>query len=122
VGGAAFVLLIACANIANVLLAKAAGRTREVAIRSALGASRGRIARQFLTESLLLSVIAGMAAIVVANFGVSALAAAVPDSVRRTMPFLQRLQINIPVLAFTFALAALTGILFGLAPAMRTSK
>jgi predicted permease len=121
-GAAGFVLLIACANIANVLLAKAAGRTREVAIRSALGASRSRIARQFLTESVVLSLIAGGAALVVANFGVSALLATIPEEVRTGMPFLARLQVNLPVLLFTFLVAAGSGIVFGLAPAMRAAR
>jgi macrolide transport system ATP-binding/permease protein len=121
-GAAGFVLLIACANIANLLLAKAAGRTREVAIRNALGASRWRIARQLLTESVLLSVMAGAAAVVVARFAVYALLFTVPAMVRRTMPFLERLQINVPVLLFTFLIAAFAGILFGLVPALRTSR
>ena len=121
-GAAGFVLLIACANIANVLLAKAAGRTREVAIRSALGASRSRITRQFLTESIVLSVLAGAAAIVVATFGVSALGAMVPQQVRASMPFLERLQINLPVLLFTFGVATVSGMIFGLAPALRAAR
>jgi len=118
-GAAGCVLLIACANIANVQLAKAAGRSREVAVRRAVGASEARITRQFLVENLLLSLIAGGAAVAVANFGVKLLAASVPASVRQSMPFLERLHVNAAVLLFTFLLAVVAGVSFGLAPALR---
>src|SRR3954462_8609624 len=118
-GAAACVLLIACANIANVQLAKAAGRGREVAVRRAVGASAGRIARQFLVENVLLSLIAGVAAVVVARFAVTLLVASVPAKVRQSMPFLERLQVDVQVLLFTLFLAVIAGIAFGLAPALR---
>ena len=118
-GAAGCVLLIACANIANVQLSKAAGRAREVAVRRAVGASAGRIARQFLVENVLLSLIAGAAAVAVARLSVGALVAMVPASVRQSMPFLDRLHVNVPVLFFTFVLAVVAGVVFGLAPALR---
>src|SRR5690242_687653 len=101
---AACVLLIACANIANVQLAKAAGRAREVAVRRAVGASKARIARQFLVENVLLSLIAGAAAVLVARFAVTLLVTSVPAMVRKSMPFLDRLQVDVQVLLFTFFL------------------
>ena len=116
---AGFVLLIATANIANLLLAKAAGRTREVAVRVAVGASRGRIVRQFLTESVLLAAIAAIAGLGAAKLGVVGLIQMVPERVRNSMPFLNHLSLSIPVLAFTAVLALLVGVLFGLAPALR---
>ena len=117
-GAAGCVLLIACANIANVQLAKAAGRSREVAVRRAVGASASRIARQFLVENVLLSLIAGSAAVAVARFAVTLLVASVPASVRQSMPFLERLHVDVQVLLFTFFLAVVAGIAFGLAPAL----
>lgn len=118
-GAAGCVLLIACANIANVQLSKAAGRAREVAVRRAVGASAGRIARQFLVENLLLALIAGSAAVAVARLSVTALVTSVPASVRQSMPFLDRLHVNVQVLFFTFFLAVVAGLAFGLAPALR---
>lgn len=120
-GAAGCVLLIACANIANVQLAKAAGRAREVAVRRAVGASARRIARQFLVENVLLSLIAGAAAVVVARLAVTLLVASVPATVRKSMPFLERLHVDIQVLLFTFFLAVVAGVAFGLAPALRGS-
>jgi predicted permease len=119
---AGFVLLIACANTANLLLARAAGRRSEVAIRFALGAHRRRIVRQLLTESVLLASIAGMAGIVVALWGGSGLARMVPPAISAGMPFLRSSQINGLALAFTAAVTLLTGILFGLAPALRATS
>ncbi|HET9741472.1 MAG TPA: ABC transporter permease [Terriglobales bacterium] len=116
------VLLIACANIANVQLAKAAGRSREVAVRRAVGASQARITRQFLVENVLLSLISGAAAVLVARFAVSLLVAGVPATVRQSMPFLERLHVNLPVLLFTFALAVIAGVSFGLAPALHKGR
>ena len=118
-GAAGCVLLIACANIANVQLAKAAGRSREVAVRRAVGASASRIARQFLVENVLLSLLAGVAAMAVARFAVTLLVATVPATVRQSMPFLERLHVDVQVLLFTFFLAVVAGIAFGLAPALR---
>ena len=121
-GAAGCVLLIACANIANVQLAKATGRAREVAMRRAVGASGSRIARQFLVENVLLSLIAGLAAVVVARLAISLLVASVPATVRKSMPFLDRLHLDLPVLLFTFFLAVVAGVAFGLTPALRSGK
>jgi putative ABC transport system permease protein len=121
-GAAGCVLLIACANIANVQLAKALGRSREIAVRKAVGASAGRIARQFLVENVLLSLLAGAAAVVVARVAITLLVASVPATVRQSVPFLERLHVNLPVLLFTFFLAMIAGVAFGLAPALRGSS
>lgn len=118
-GAAGCVLLIACANLANLQLAKAVGRSREVAVRRALGASEARITRQFLVENVVLSLIAGAASVAVARLAVTLLSASVPASVRRGLPFLDRLHVNLPVLLFTFVLAVIAGVSFGLAPALR---
>jgi predicted permease len=114
------VLLIACANIANLLLSRASRRRREVAIRLALGAKRSRLVRQLLTESLLLSVLGAIAGMALASWTLNAIVAA-----RLPLPFpIDRAALSLDprVLAFTAGLAILTGILFGLAPALQASK
>jgi len=117
-----FVLLIACANVASLLLTRSLARQKEVAIRSALGASRWRVIRQLLTESLALSVIGGAAGLLIAYWGTPALVASLPQSQLNAMPFLKSLHIDASILAFSFGLSLLTGLVFGLAPAMQSSR
>jgi predicted permease len=117
-GSVALVLLIACANVANLLLARAAGREKEVAIRTALGASWKRLARQLLTESILLGLLGGAAGLLVAQLSLFALRTINPGNI----PRLDDIGINGTVLAFTFGLSLTTGILFGLAPVWRAIK
>ena len=112
------VLLIACANIANLMLARATKRQREIAVRAALGADRGRVIRQLLTESVLLAVLGGALGLAFSVLGVRALLRLGPENV----PRLSQVGLDWHVLIFTFLVAVLTGLIFGLAPALHGSK
>jgi len=117
-GAVALVLLIACANVANLLLSQSAVRGKETAIRTAVGASRIRVMRQLLTESVLLGILGGIGGVIVSVAAIQALKAFGPSNI----PRLAEIGVDLRVLSFTFVVTLLTGIIFGLSPALRTSK
>jgi putative ABC transport system permease protein len=117
-GAVAFVLLIACANVANLLLARAASRQKEIALRTALGASRLRVVRQLLTESVMLSTVSGVLGLALSLWLIKLLIAMTPPNT----PRIEEIQIDLRVFGFTLAVTVLCGLLFGLFPALQTSR
>ncbi|HUK46031.1 MAG TPA: ABC transporter permease, partial [Terriglobales bacterium] len=122
-GAVGFVLLIACVNVANLLLARSTARQREFSIRAALGAGSGRILRQLLTESVLLAVLGGVLGLVVAKWGTAAALAAAPrSSFAPTIPRAEDIGLDVRVLLFALIISMLTGIAFGMVPGLRASR
>ena len=117
-GAIGFVLLIACANVANLLLAKSGSRGREIAVRLAVGASRSQLLRQLVTESILLALAGGALGLALASAGMGSLLAMAPS----TLPRLSDIRLDARIFAFTFAVSLLTGVLFGLAPAIYATR
>jgi len=117
-GAVTFVLLIGCANVANLLLASGASRHKEMAIRTALGASRSRVVRQLFTESTMLALAGGAVGLLIAFWGLAAITKLLPQD----FPRLNEIHMDVRVLVFTLAASVLTGIIFGLAPALQISR
>jgi putative ABC transport system permease protein len=121
-GAVGFVLLIACANVANLLMTRSLDRSKEFAIRTALGATRANLVWQLLTESVLLSAVGAAFGFIGAQWGVRMLVEAIPEAQLQTMPFLREAGTNLPVLLFLCGVTVLTAIVFGLAPALSVSR
>src|SRR5262249_42043795 len=122
IGAAVFVLLIACSNVANLLLTRAATRLKETAVRLALGATRWRVMRQMLTESVMLAMIGGALGCLAAVWSVQSFFRLIPEGMAKYIPGSNRMGVSYAALAFTAAVTILTGILFGLAPAWHATK
>jgi predicted permease len=121
-GAVSFVLMIACANVANLMMTRSAGRRKEFAIRAALGASRGKLIAQLLTESVLLAALGAIVGSIAAQWGVNALIAAIPTPVLSSLPNLREAGTNLPVLAFLCGVTLLATVLFGMVPALGASQ
>jgi predicted permease len=118
----AVVLLVACANVANILLMRGADRQREIAVRVALGAGQRRLIRQLLTESLLLAVAGGAMGLVLAQFGTRALVEVIPEATLRTLPGLSDVGVDVRVAMYAMAVSLIAGVVFGIAPALRSTN
>lgn len=117
-GAVCFLLLIACANVANLLLARFAARQKEIAVRVALGASRWQVIRQLLTESVMLALTSGLVGLTLAWWGIDLMMRLLP----KDFPRVENIKVSLPILGFTFAVSLITGIIFGLAPAWQITK
>jgi putative ABC transport system permease protein len=122
IGSAVFMLLIACSNVANLLLVRASARQKEIAVRLALGASRWRVIRQLLTESLMLALAGGALGTALASWSIDAISRIIPVGMSKFIPGSSHLGLNYRVLAFTTLISVLTGVLFGLVPALHATK